>query len=115
MNDENVNPYMVCDGPWGGFGYPSRWQRFKWSKRNVFERRYGFNDNWEYVKVWDDGLKRWREITVEEKIKLPMKKHPTREEVKLSREAYVRNETPKIEDYIDRFYGTQNFCSESVD
>lgn len=89
MEQYNDSPYSMCDGYWGGFGGPEFWQTFNWSGKNVFERRFDAQGYWEYFRVWDCGLNAWRDITMEERIKLPMRvQHPTREEIKRSRDDY---------------------------
>jgi hypothetical protein len=60
------DPYCIIDGKWGGFG-PTLWFVHRHiHPTNVFER-----SNKEWVRVWDTGAKRWRDITTEERALLP--------------------------------------------
>lgn len=69
---ENVNPHMVRDGKWGGFG-PSYWhraERYGFEKGNVAEWHY-VNGDPKWWRVWCNELNKWRPLTAEEAAKLP--------------------------------------------
>lgn len=79
----NVDPYCICDGGWGGMG-PQVWFTFDWSGKNVFETGTRPLDKFHaepyqdqqicqecWKRVWDDIEKHWRDVTPEELSKLP--------------------------------------------
>ena len=80
----NINPYHVMDGKWGGFG-PALWHRlsdvhpnnvWEMGTRSSKQERDGDFDvciihNF-WLRVWDNEKQIWREITEDEHKKLPV-------------------------------------------
>jgi len=68
---DEVNPYHVMDGKWGGFG-PTSWFRIEKegiAPKNVYEKSQYYPREW--VRVWDHSLQKWRPIYVHEHKLLP--------------------------------------------
>lgn len=79
--DEDINPYHIRDGKWGGMGRQC-WYRFDTiglDKKNVYEMDSTTEKVSEYeeirdeywVRVFDYKQEKWREITEEETLLLP--------------------------------------------
>lgn len=60
------NPYDLIDGQWGGMGAKTWYhnqERQGLPKLNVYE----YSDHYKcWVRVWDHGRKKWRELTKRE-------------------------------------------------
>lgn len=70
---DNVNPWYVRDGKWGGFG-ETRWfraERHGFPKGDVLEWHFK-EGRQEWWRVWVDAENRWRELTLEEVGRLPV-------------------------------------------
>lgn len=74
----NINPYHIKDGNWGGFGMKT-WFTFNdlinIPNNNVYEKQR-VNNIWRWVRCWDDKLQTWRDVTNEEITKLPFIEQP---------------------------------------
>jgi hypothetical protein len=67
---DNINPYHVLDGKWGGWGQPMWFVFPAIHPKNVFE--VGFlTKGKQWVRVWDCDANSWRDVTPEEHQKLP--------------------------------------------
>jgi hypothetical protein len=74
---QNINPYHVMDGKWGGWG-PSFWRRARgqwgFAQGDVVEWRRVWEDDVsrdEWYRVWIDKDAVWRDLTTEEIDRLP--------------------------------------------
>lgn len=67
---ENIDPYTVRHGPWGGWGNRERWFRAmpELPPGNVYEMSWDFRT---WHRVWEPEKKAWRPVTQEEVGKLP--------------------------------------------
>lgn len=74
---DDVNPYTIIDGPWGGMGNQTWFNGVdKWRKNieNVFELREDINKETKIIKcyyhrVWDNKKRIWRKLTKREREK----------------------------------------------
>ena len=80
---DNINPYRIHDGKWGGFGEQTWFRGIdKENPSNVFEstsetfKKELIIRSW-YFRVFDVKLDKWRDLTPEEgyKYKIPDRKY----------------------------------------